>query len=167
MELNKATRYALYAATDMAAAGDETVTVQEVAHRWRVPAAALAKSFQRLVRAGIATGTRGAKGGYRLAKLPSRVTVLDVVSAFQMSLPSERCAMHPGSGRACTAASHCRLNHLFHEVDEAIRNTFASVTLATLAGSTLEAGLAARLPAGPVGEAPPAVGRRATPRAHK
>lgn len=138
MELNKATRYALYAATDMAAAGDESVTVQEVAHRWRVPAAALAKSFQRLVRAGIATGTRGAKGGYRLARLPSRISVLDVVSAFQMRLPSERCAMHPGSGRACTAASHCRLNHLFHEVDEAIRNTFASVTLATLAGSTLE-----------------------------
>ncbi len=161
MELNKATRYALYAATDMAAAGDETVTVQEVAHRWRVPAAALAKSFQRLVRAGIATGTRGARGGYRLAKLPSRITVLDVVSAFQMQLPSERCAMHPGSGRACTAASHCRLNHLFHEVDEAIRNTFASVTLATLAGSTLEPGLGG----GAGGEPPAAVGRRASPRA--
>lgn len=138
MELNKATRYALYAATDMASAGDETVTVQEVAHRWRVPAAALAKSFQRLVRAGIATGTRGAKGGYRLARVPSGITVLDVVLAFQMRVPSERCAMHPGSGRVCTAASHCRLNHLFHEVDEAIRNTFASVTLATLAGAAFE-----------------------------
>lgn len=160
MELNKATRYALYAATDMAAAGDETVTVQEVAHRWRVPAAALAKSFQRLVRAGIASGTRGAKGGYRLAKLPSRITVLDVVSAFQMQLPSERCAMHPGSGRACTAASHCRLNHLFHEVDEAIRNTFASVSLATLAGSTLEPGFG--LPAGAGAE--PAAGKRAPSR---
>lgn len=157
MELNKATRYALYAATDMAAAGDETVTVQEVAHRWRVPAAALAKSFQRLVRAGIAAGTRGAKGGYRLAKLPSKITVLDVVSAFQMRLPSERCAMHPGSGRACTAASHCRLNHLFHEIDEAIRNTFASVTLATLAGSTLETPL--EVEAGPSG------GKRAASRA--
>ncbi len=135
VRLNKATRYALYAAVDMAAANGDAVTVQEVASRWRVPAAACAKAIQRLVRAGIAAGTRGAKGGYRLSKPAARVTVLDVVSAFEPRSSAERCSLKDGDGRACTAAPHRRLNHLFHEVDEAVRMTYASVTLATLSGS--------------------------------
>ncbi|HEU5182092.1 MAG TPA: Rrf2 family transcriptional regulator [Candidatus Polarisedimenticolia bacterium] len=134
MKLNKSTRYALYAALEMAQAEDDAqVTVAQVAGRYGVPEAALAKVFQRLVRSGIATGTRGVGGGYRLAKEPSKVTVLDVVSAFEPPRPLRQCLIQDRP-EPCANLPTCRLKRLFDEVDENTRSTFASVTLDTLAG---------------------------------
>jgi Rrf2 family protein len=135
MTLNKSTRYALYAALEMALAGDgNQVTVSRVAGRHRIPEGALAKVFQRLVRAGIAIGTRGVRGGYQLARRPAEVTVLDVMSVFQSPRPVGRCLIDEAPGARCRVNPDCRLRGLFDEVDELVRCTFASVTLETLAG---------------------------------
>ena len=69
----------LYAAAEMALAGDAPTTVSAVAQRYGIPEGALAKAFQQLVRAGLAAGTRGIGGGYRLTRPASKVTVLDVI----------------------------------------------------------------------------------------
>lgn len=134
MNLNKSTRYALYAAMEMAAAAPgRAVTVSEVAARYRIPEGALAKVFQQLVRAGVALGTRGAGGGYRIARPPSEVTVLDVVRVFEPPRPPGHCLIGDGRGD-CDLASACRLRRLFDEVEGLARNTFASVSLETLVG---------------------------------
>ena len=73
MRLNKSTRYALYAAMEMARVGpDVPVTAGEVARRYAIPPTVLAKVFQQLVRGKLAVGERGSCGGYRLARLPTR-----------------------------------------------------------------------------------------------
>ena len=65
MTLNKSTYYALYASLEMArAGGGAQVTVTQVAQRYEIPVAVLAKVFQQLVRKGIAVGTRGTRGGH-------------------------------------------------------------------------------------------------------
>jgi Rrf2 family protein len=132
MTLSKFSRYALYATVEMARAGDRPVTVAEVAEPHAIPPAALAKVFQQLVRAGLAVGTRGIGGGYRLARPRTEITVLDVVSVFESLRPPGRHLLHgraaPASGQPQTAA----LQRLFDEVDEGIRATLASVTLDTL-----------------------------------
>jgi Rrf2 family transcriptional regulator, iron-sulfur cluster assembly transcription factor len=135
MNLNKSTRYALYAALEMAQSGEAgPVTVGQVAHRYGIPETALAKVFQRLVRAGLAAGTRGVGGGYRLVKGPSEVTVLDVVSVFEPPRPPGHCLAQDLPGAPCDEFGGCRLRKLFDEVDEMARCTFASVTLDTLVG---------------------------------
>ena len=134
MKLNKSTRYALYAALEMAQADEAQVTVAQVAERYRVPEAALAKVFQRLVRSGLATGTRGVGGGYKLSKDPSEITVLDVVSVFEPPRPPRQCLVQDDPEMPCAGFPTCRLKRLFDEVDENARSTFASVTLDTLAG---------------------------------
>lgn len=132
MNLNKSTRYALYAAMEMAQAdGGSAVTVGEVAERYRVPGGALAKVFQQLVRAGIAAGTRGVGGGYRLARDASSLTVLDVINVFEPARPEGECLLADGAND-CGRFAACRLGRLFDEVDALSRNTFASITLETL-----------------------------------
>ena len=122
MTLKKSTHYALYAALEMARAGRGVqVTVSQVAQRYEIPTAVLAKVFQQLVRKGIAVGTRGTRGGYSLARRPSELTVLDVIQVFE-SVPES--GQHQGP-----------LRKLFDEVDEQVRCTYASVTLETLAGN--------------------------------
>ena len=133
MTLNKSTRYALYAALEMALAGDDHVTVAGVAAQHRIPASALAKVFQQLVRSGMAIGTRGIGGGYRLARPRTAITVLDVISAFEPPTPDGQCLLAERGEPRCSKPVACGLRLLFDEVDQSARSTFASVTLDTLA----------------------------------
>src|SRR5512146_956585 len=126
MTITKSTRYALYAAAEMATAGEGLVTVSGVAKRYAIPEGALAKVFQQLVRAGLATGTRGVGGGYRLARPASRITVLDVMHVFERRREPGGCLLHD-TPSACPKASACDLHWLFNEVDELVRSTYESV----------------------------------------
>jgi Rrf2 family protein len=132
MTIAKSTRYALYAAAEMALAGDGLVTVAGVANRYGIPESALAKVFQQLVRSSLASGTRGIGGGYRLARPASKITVLDVLHAFERPRATGACLLHDGPGETCPRSSACRLHWLFSEVDEIVRCTYESVTLETL-----------------------------------
>ena len=133
MVLNKSTRYALCAALEMARAwNDGLVTVAEVAGRHRLPAGPLAKVFQQLVRSGAAVGTRGVGGGYRHARPPSRMTVLDVIRLFEPRHPSGRGFGPDLADDACGPSPARRLKRLFDEVDELTRGTLQSVSLETL-----------------------------------
>jgi Rrf2 family protein len=120
----------------MALAGDDPVTVVSVAARLGLPQTALAKVFQQLVRTGLAVGTRGVGGGYRLAKPARQISVLDVLSAFEPPQPSGRCLLAERGDGDCPRVGSCGLRQLFDEADELLRCTFASVTLSTLARRT-------------------------------
>lgn len=132
MSITKSSQYALYAAAEMALAGDAPTTVSAVASRYRIPEGALAKVFQHMVRAGLATGTRGIGGGYRLARPARKITVLDVLHVFERRRTPGVCTLHDRPGEPCPSASACSVQWLFHEVDELVQSTYESVTLETL-----------------------------------
>jgi Rrf2 family protein len=123
VNLTKSSRYALLAVLEMAEAGDGLVSAADVARRHGAPEAVVAKVLQRLVRAGLAVGTRGSNGGYRLAREASRITVLDVLQVFEEKL-----------SKAALAKPATPLDRLMAEVGEGARYTFASVSLETLRG---------------------------------
>jgi len=146
MTFRKSTRYALYAALEMARAGTgNQVTAAQVAQRYAIPLAVLAKVFQQLVRAGIAVGTRGTRGGYSLARPPSELTVLDVIEAFEPVRRDGQCLLASEDDRSCDDDGLCRLRNLFDEVEELSRCTYASVTLETLAGNRSDPDLRLRI----------------------
>ena len=132
MELSQSARYALYAAMELARAGEAPVTVGEVAGTHHIPEAALAKVFQQLVRADLAVGIRGVGGGYLLARPAADITVLDLISVFDRTRPKGRCLLTRRGEGPCVHDLDCRLRHLVEEVDEGARSTYASVTLETL-----------------------------------
>jgi Rrf2 family protein len=132
MTITKSARYALYAAAEMAVAGEAPTTVGAVAARYRIPEGALAKAFQQLVRAGLATGTRGIGGGYRLARPASKITVLEVLRVFEPRRAAAACLLRDRPGQACPLASGCGVKWIFAEVDELVESTYESVTLQTL-----------------------------------
>lgn len=139
MKLSKSTRYALLAAAEMARSrNDDHVTVSLVAKRHMIPENALAKVFQRLVRSGLAVGTRGVHGGYRLARRPSEITVLDVMNAFE-PLGESGAFLAPRSRGGNSAPAVDRLDMIVDSVDEHRRSIFASVTLDMLVADTADA----------------------------
>jgi Rrf2 family protein len=56
----------------------EAVTAARMAAFYRLPAAYLNKQLQALARAGILTSTPGPRGGFRLARGPEDITLLDL-----------------------------------------------------------------------------------------
>ena len=132
MTLSKFSRYALYAAVEMARSGDRPVTVGEVAGPHNIPPSALAKVLQQLVRARLAEGTRGIGGGYRLARPRSEITVLDVVTVFEPLRAPGHDLLHSRKNNRAMPPHTATLQRLFDEVDEGTRVTLASVTLDTL-----------------------------------
>ncbi len=60
-------------------AGSDPVPIGELARRREVPVQFLEQLFAVLRRAGMISSQRGVKGGYRFAREPSSVTVLEIV----------------------------------------------------------------------------------------
>jgi Rrf2 family protein len=72
--------YAVLALAELAqSSASEPVPIGEIARRRDVPVQFLEQLFGVLRRAGIISSQRGVKGGYRFAREPSTVTVLEVV----------------------------------------------------------------------------------------
>ena len=63
--------------------------IGEIARRREIPVQFLEGMFATLRRAGILQSQRGVKGGYRFARPPQEVTVLDVVEALEGSLEGD------------------------------------------------------------------------------
>jgi Rrf2 family transcriptional regulator, cysteine metabolism repressor len=72
--------YAVLALAELArSGGSEPVPIGELARRRDVPVQFLEQLFATLRRGGIVSSQRGVKGGYRFAREPSAITVLEVV----------------------------------------------------------------------------------------
>jgi Rrf2 family protein len=72
--------YAVLALAELGrSAGPEPVPIGELARRREVPVQFLEQLFAVLRRAGIVSSQRGVKGGYRFAREPASVTVLEIV----------------------------------------------------------------------------------------
>jgi Rrf2 family protein len=72
--------YALAALAELGRSGGaEPVPIGELARRREVPVQFLEQLFAALRRAGILSSQRGVKGGYRFAREPASVSVLEIV----------------------------------------------------------------------------------------
>jgi Rrf2 family cysteine metabolism transcriptional repressor len=102
--------------------GTEPVPIGELARKRDVPVQFLEQLFAVLRRAGVISSQRGVKGGYRFARDPSAVTVLEVVELLDGPL-----------GRDSEG--------VFAEASQAARKVLASTTIAdVIERETLDAG---------------------------
>ncbi len=101
-----------------------------------VPTAYLAKHLQAMSRAGILEAVPGPGGGYRLAREPAAISMLDVVEAIDGTEPAFRCSEIRRRGPAAVPAREYRLPCSIHAVmnraDEAWRAEVRSVSIADL-----------------------------------
>ena len=82
-------RYAVVGMAELARSGGKPVPIATVAERRGIPVQFLEQLFSTLRRAGLLVSQRGVKGGYRLARSPEQITVLEVVQALDGRLGEE------------------------------------------------------------------------------
>jgi Rrf2 family protein len=111
----------------------------------------LLKHMQALSGAGLVSTVPGPKGGYRLARSPKDITLLDIVLAVEGPAPAFRCAEirqrgpNPLPGRYF--ARPCGINAAMLKAEKAYRAELAKVTIADIMAdlqATDDGGIAAR-----------------------
>ena len=129
MRLSARSEYGLLALIDLASAfGGEPVSTRELADNRSIPPAFLEQLLADLRRAGLVRATRGARGGFTLARDPHGVSALEVVEALEGPLAPSAC-----SAEACDRESACAAAGVWTEVSGAVRDTLAGFTLDRLA----------------------------------
>ena len=113
------------------------VPSRRLAARMDIPQGFLAHVLTDLVRAGIASGTTGRSGGYRLALPASQVSLLGVVDAAEDRGTPPRCVIRGG---ACRTSARCAVHIAFDTANVAMRRELAAATLADLARNEMAVG---------------------------
>lgn len=115
-------------------AGPDPLTIPEIAAAEGLSPDYTAKLLRALRQAELVVSTRGAGGGYRLARPAREVTAWEVVQALGGSLfPKEFCESHPGQRQDCVHTGGCSIRGLWTAVEGAVRGVLEGVTLAELA----------------------------------
>ena len=148
MKLPESTEWVLHATASLAQLGPaDTVSAAQLAAHYDVPAAYLAKQLQAMVRAGVLTATTGPRGGFRLARPPGRITMLEVVEAVDGTSPFYTCNEIRQRGRGAVPADECRqacgLAARMAAAEAAWRQSLSTVTIADIVAS-LPSGLPER-----------------------
>jgi Rrf2 family protein len=134
MKLSEGVEWALHCCLNLALLdSDEAVTVARLAAFHNLPAPYLNKQLQALARAGIVASVPGPRGGFRLARDPSRITFLDVVVAIEGQLPAFRCTeirAEGPSGSWGTTQATCTIDAAMRTAEVAWRKALAAQTLA-------------------------------------
>lgn len=120
--------------------------IREVAEAMDLPLSYTPQLLGLLAKAGLAEAKAGRTGGYRLARDPATIPVLEVIEAAEGHLSSERC---PLRGGPCHWEDVCALHPTWVAVSEAIRATLAGVSLAEVAAVDRRLALGEPVLAGP------------------
>jgi Rrf2 family iron-sulfur cluster assembly transcriptional regulator len=95
MKLSTKGRYAVVALADLALQpGEGLVSLAEISRRQDISLPYLEQLFVKLRRAGLVASVRGPGGGYRLARPPEQIRVVDILAAVDETVN----AMHTGVG---------------------------------------------------------------------
>jgi Rrf2 family transcriptional regulator, nitric oxide-sensitive transcriptional repressor len=115
--------YALRAVTWLAARPDEAATTQRIAEATQMPEDYLSKVLQQLVRAGVLDSQRGRNGGFRLARDPAAISMLEVVTAVDPIPRITTCPLGLREHGVKLCPLHRRLDDAYQLVEQAFRST--------------------------------------------
>ncbi|WP_197322126.1 Rrf2 family transcriptional regulator [Saccharomonospora sp. NB11] len=137
MKLPASTEWALHCATTLAQVEPRrTVSAAQLADYYDLPAPYLAKQLKALAKAGVFTATSGPRGGYRLARPPSEITLLQIVEAIDGAASPFECHEIRQQGRGALSPEDCRhtcaIAAAMADAHEAWRRSLADVTLADI-----------------------------------
>jgi FeS assembly SUF system regulator len=109
---------------------DEVRSVRDLARETGIPQPTVSKILKLLSRGGIADSTRGAHGGYRLAKRPEEITVAAIITALEGPIGVTECG---DTHDLCELSSRCGVRGNWQRINGAIAEALAGITLADMA----------------------------------
>jgi Rrf2 family protein len=112
---------------------ESPVRIQDIAEAEGLSQEYVAKLMRILRNGELVTSTRGASGGYHLARAAADITVWEAIVVLGGSFFTDSfCQSHPGSLRDCVHSTDCSIRALWRNVGGLLRAALSSVTLENL-----------------------------------
>ena len=140
-KLSKKADYGLIAVKHLAMHRHQhACSANEIAEEYGISATLMAKVLQKLAHRALVAAKHGSSGGYQLAKDPSQISALDVISAIDGPVLITSCVTNHGN---CDATERCSVKEPLRRVNESILSVLGAVTIAQMSEDPHEPALVA------------------------
>lgn len=129
LRISKLTDYGTVVLAHVASTGDAHVSAAEVAAGTGLSLPTVSKLLKTLARAGLVDSTRGARGGYRLARPAGEISAADVIDALEGPVSITECS---SSDSHCEHEGSCSVGGAWQQINVAIRHALDDVSLLDL-----------------------------------
>jgi len=127
MKLSTKGRYGMRLMIDIASHYDgRPILLKDIAKRQDVSEKYLWHLIDSLKIAGLVNSTRGARGGYSLARQPSQISLNDIVLATEGNLSIVGCVDDPS---LCKRSDTCVSSEIWKEISDKISETLSNMSL--------------------------------------
>lgn len=136
LKLNRRTEYALLALRFLSTPGRDVASAHAVAEHYAIPEPLLAKVLQQLKRGGLASATKGAAGGYKLARHLADVPLMEVMELFDETTHLVGC-LQEADGCECHLHPACEIRDGMASLQDLMTAQLRSLSVASFfAGGT-------------------------------
>lgn len=130
LRLSKKSEYALMAIKYIALQqAKNCVTAREIAINYNIPFELVSKVLQQLAKYNVVNSVQGAKGGYRLSKLPSDISIIEILSAVEPDYQITNCMKLNSSEEDCEHFNCCRIRDPLIKIQNEIDKLFKNMTV--------------------------------------
>ena len=107
-----------------------SASAREIAEQYDIPIELMAKVLQRLARRGLLTSHQGTRGGYRLSRSSSSISVADIIQAIDGPLTVTACSTEAEN---CGQYSKCSVRDPLWRIKDRILAALATCSLQEIA----------------------------------
>lgn len=129
MEITREVDYAVRCILCLSEAPGEIKGASRIAKEMGIPVPFVSKILQKLSKKGFVVPLRGVKGGFRLARRPQDISLLDVVEAIDGPIPVNICVI---DSKSCNRIKKCSVHPVWVRLQKLIRRELASVNFKKL-----------------------------------
>jgi Rrf2 family protein len=134
LRLSKKADYALMAMKHLAIRPDAaSASAREIAEAYDIPVELMAKVLQRLARRGLLSSHQGTRGGYRLSRPSTAISVADIIQAIDGPLTVTACSTEAEN---CGQYSKCSVRDPLWRIKDRILSALATCSLQEVASES-------------------------------
>lgn len=130
-KISRKTEYAIRGMIHLARQpGDKFIMLKDIGKATRTSPVFLAKIFQMLNSAGLVESSRGAAGGFRLARDPQRISLKEIVEAMEGPVQVNDCVVE---GRSCVFSKTCSAHTAWRKIRTILEFAMHEISLKEIA----------------------------------
>ncbi len=130
LRISKMTDYGVLLMAQMARAPEQVYNAAELAALLRMTIPTVSKLLKLLARRGLLASYRGTKGGYRLARPPQDITLIEIIDVIEGHLGLTECTAVEG---ACVQEACCSLRGNWSWISQGVRHALRGINLLQMA----------------------------------
>lgn len=130
LRISKLIDYGTLILTHMAGTPDRVISASELASSLGLGPATVSKVLKSLGQHGLVISTRGAHGGYSLARPAQQINIAQIIDALdEQPFGLTECTSTPG---VCSVEADCHIRTNWERINSIVRRTLEDVTVADM-----------------------------------